>query len=159
MAIEDLPDDAVNKLANNTCPDCGARQLLAGPEGGGSQNLMCGKCYSEFNYAGFFAERIFRSKEDKAAIIQKLPPHVVQPPDTEFEEEAIKFDIKLHRRDKMNIAVAISYMLTGLVYVVLALHTARLHPPHYSRLCTYIICSTMWLVGSTIWFRMARTNK
>ncbi len=42
------------------CPDCGdSSQFLAGPEGGLSQNIMCGTCKSKFNVAlPWFAERI-----------------------------------------------------------------------------------------------------
>lgn len=35
------------------CPDCCEGTLLGGPCGGGAQNCMCSKCYSEFNILFF----------------------------------------------------------------------------------------------------------
>lgn len=56
----DVTDDEVAWMQKNYsyCPDCGGR-LLAGPEGGGSQNCPCTNphCLSEFNCCGFIVER------------------------------------------------------------------------------------------------------
>jgi hypothetical protein len=35
------------------CPMCRTGKLLAGPEGGGSQNLMCHRCGTEYCYGGW----------------------------------------------------------------------------------------------------------
>lgn len=46
-------------LRKNICPDCGHKEFLAGPEGGGSQNFKCAYCGSRFNDMGPFGmERI-----------------------------------------------------------------------------------------------------
>lgn len=36
------------------CPDCGGRQWLEGPHGGGSVNIYCASCGAGFNHTGFF---------------------------------------------------------------------------------------------------------
>lgn len=36
------------------CPNCGGSEWVEGPEGGGSQNIQCGKCYKYYNYMGPF---------------------------------------------------------------------------------------------------------
>ncbi len=37
-----------------SCPNCGSTEWISGPEGGGSQNLQCSKCYKYYNYMGPF---------------------------------------------------------------------------------------------------------
>lgn len=58
------------KIYKGFCPDCLSEGLLAGPEGGGSQNVMCAnpQCGSKFN-VGIGVERI----SDPSPLKPKLP--------------------------------------------------------------------------------------
>ena len=77
-AGEDLTDYEMAVLCRDGhCPDCGGT-LYEGPEGGGSQNVVCGKCYSEFNLAlPLFVHRISdrgpRELGDRASVY-RMPP-------------------------------------------------------------------------------------
>lgn len=39
-------------IKKGCCPDCGGKDFLEGPRGGGSQNIQCDKCKHEFNVMG-----------------------------------------------------------------------------------------------------------
>jgi hypothetical protein len=51
-----LEDSALECLARNRCPDCGAGRngypFIDGPRGGLSRNIACQWCGSEFNVTG-----------------------------------------------------------------------------------------------------------
>lgn len=49
VAFRSLDKKQQERLAQGFCFDCGG-QLLAGPEGGCAQNVMCSNCYEEFNF-------------------------------------------------------------------------------------------------------------
>jgi hypothetical protein len=48
-----LTQREVEYLTELICPDCGGEEFLTGPQGGLSQNVMCGKCDAKFNLAPF----------------------------------------------------------------------------------------------------------
>lgn len=97
VAGVDLPDKShvppeevdlfVTVAIHDTCPDCGGKGFLGGPEGGMSQNIFCRniECRSGFNLTPFSAtqglcERIGEGDidrypaADKAAYRAKLAP-------------------------------------------------------------------------------------
>lgn len=53
---DDLSPAELDAMRAGACPDCGSRELLAGPEAGLCQNVYCGSaiCGSRFNFMGPF---------------------------------------------------------------------------------------------------------
>lgn len=47
-------------IRKGVCPDCGSAELLGGPSGGMSQNVLCNHCLSEFNVHSGFGTGAFR---------------------------------------------------------------------------------------------------
>jgi len=45
----DLTVEETCCLQDGKCPDCKSSKILAGPEGPGSQNVLCDNCKTEFN--------------------------------------------------------------------------------------------------------------
>lgn len=58
MKPEILTSEENGSLLNGTCPDCGSRMLISGPEGGLTMNVLCGGCLTEFNESFIQSERI-----------------------------------------------------------------------------------------------------
>jgi len=54
-------------ISKDICPDCGPTKFLAGPQGGGCQNIKCENCGSKFNVDPMFhmVDRIGNKEEDK----------------------------------------------------------------------------------------------
>lgn len=49
MTMEAVTDEALAKLASDTCPDCDHVGFEGGPRGGINQNVACRRCGAEFN--------------------------------------------------------------------------------------------------------------
>lgn len=62
---------ALESQGHLLCPNCGSSQWIEGPEGGGSQNLQCGKCFKYYNYMGFFG---LQDIGDRSHIFGIKPP-------------------------------------------------------------------------------------
>lgn len=78
-------DDSASLTAwfsgQESCPDCGGQEFLAGPRGGLAQNMKCGtrRCGSEFNiarYEGrvFHVDRIDREMLPGTVVVRPAEP-------------------------------------------------------------------------------------
>lgn len=69
-------------VKNQKCPDCSTGELLEGPSGGMSVNIMCDKCGSKFNWSRFFnvfiAERISDRSPNKNYIRQQKINKIIE---------------------------------------------------------------------------------
>ena len=72
------PVGMMQSFQEGKCPDCGSTNLLGGPRGGLSQDVMCGDCHHEFCVSPLSVERIYRATKPAPA-----PPPA---PDSEVAE-------------------------------------------------------------------------
>ena len=74
--MTDITVQETAKLQNGICPDCGSNKILGGPQGPGSQNVLCDACKMQFNMPttrGDYGQRIGVLKPDNPGIPMKIP--------------------------------------------------------------------------------------
>jgi len=86
---ESLTEIEVGTFRGGHCPDCGHSGLLAGPEGPGAQNVMCGNeaCQSRFNVRvmGFGIDRISDARPSAPTGVSSSETGQPREPPTRFE--------------------------------------------------------------------------
>lgn len=74
--FEEMTLEDTKTLQDGKCPDCSGTKILGGPEGPGSQNVMCDGCKSKFNMPlarGIPGERLGKYTPDQPGVPVEIP--------------------------------------------------------------------------------------